>query len=342
MNMNNWMEQMIHERNKKAFPLLSYPAVQLMYITVKELVSNPAWQAMGMRLIADRYKMPAATSYMDLSVEAEAFGANCVYGVDDIPTIIGCKIKSSEDADALKVPEVGAGRTGVTVQAVSKALRLINDRPVFANCIGPFSLAGRLMDVNKVMIACYEDPDTVHKVLAKAADFIKSYIAAFKRVGANGVILSEPLAGILSPALMEEFSSRYVYDIVSAMQERNFLFIYHNCGGSVMKLIPQVLDTGCQAFHFGNHIDIKYMLENMPSDKIIMGNLDPASVFRAGNVRKIKLDTQRLLLSCMDFPNFIISSGCDVPPDTDLDVIDSFFETVQSNYYKRMLYDLIM
>ena len=341
MNMYNWIEQVIHERNKRPFPLLSYPAVQELFITVKELVSDSAWQAMGMRLIADRYKMTAATSYMDLSVEAEAFGSRCIYGVDDIPTINGCLIHNMEEAEALNVPEVGAGRTGVAVEAIRKALRLINDRPVFANCIGPYSLAGRLMDVNKVMIASYEEPEAVHAVLKKATDFIKSYVAAFKRVGANGVILAEPLAGILSPALMEEFSTRYVADIISEFQDKSFVFIYHNCGNSVAQLIPQVLDTGSRIFHFGNHASIRKMLENMPSDRIIMGNLDPASVFRNATPRKVQLATQKLLLECMDFPNFLISSGCDIPPDTDPDNLDAFFQTVEANYYKRMLYDLI-
>ena len=89
MNKMNWLDHLIHDRNKQAFPILTYPASQLLCITVKELVTNANWQAMGMRLIADRYDMPAVASYMDLSVEDEAFGAHTVYGVDEIPTIIG-------------------------------------------------------------------------------------------------------------------------------------------------------------------------------------------------------------------------------------------------------------
>ncbi len=342
MNMMTWLDQIIHERNKKPFPLLTYPAVQLMYIPVKELVTNSAWQAMGMRLIADRYKMPAATSYMDLSVEAEAFGAHTVYGVDEIPTIIGKLIDSEEDAENLKVPEIGAGRTGICIEGIVKALRLINDRPVFANCIGPYSLAGRLINVNDIMLMCYEDPDTVHKVLRKATDFIKAYIREYKHVGANGVILAEPLAGILSPDLMQEFSTDYVREIVDELQETNFLIIYHNCGSAVERLLPQVLATGCHAYHFGDHVSIKNILDNFPKDKLVMGNVSPSSVFNGMNPRGVRLATQKLLFECMDYDNFLISSGCDIPPDTDLDNIDAFFSTVEANYYKRALYDLIM
>lgn len=342
MNMYNWIEQMIYTRDKKALPLLTYPVVQQLYVTVKELVSDSALQAVGMRLIADRYRMPAAVSYMDLSVEAEAFGAFCVYSVDEIPTITGSLIKSEEDANNLEIPEFGAGRTAIAVEGVSKATRLIADRPVFANCIGPYSLTGRLMNVNNVMLMCYEDPDVVHTVLKKATDFLISYIKEYKRVGAHGIILSEPLAGILSPELMQEFSSDYVRQIVDAVQEQNFIVIYHNCGNAVERLVPQIVNTGCKVYHFGNAVDMRTMLEAMPSDCLVMGNLSPSDVFNNCKLPDVRLKTQRLLNDCMEYSNFMISSGCDIPADTDFDSIDVFFETVEAAYYRKMLLDSIL
>ena len=259
MNMENWRRNVMYGI-KKPFPLISFPCVQDLYITVKELVDDSTMQALGMRVIADKYDMLASTAYMDLSVEAEAFGAFCVYGVDDIPTIIGKMITTEEDADKLKVPEVGAGRTGVNVDTIRKAKVLINDRPIFAGCIGPFSLAGRLINVNDIMIDCYEEPDMVRKVLEKGTEFIIKYVNALKNAGANGVIMAEPLAGILSPALMSEFSSAYVKRIRDEVASNQFMVIYHNCGSSVNQLIPQLKETGCRAFHFGESADMELML----------------------------------------------------------------------------------
>lgn len=70
---------------------------------------------------------------------------------------------------------MGAGRTGLYVEAIEKAVGMIQDRPVFAGVIGPFSLAGRLMDVTEAMIYCYEEPDMVHVLLEKATAFITDY-----------------------------------------------------------------------------------------------------------------------------------------------------------------------
>jgi len=342
MNMTGWLDQLIHNRNKKPMPLLTYPAVQMMFISVKELVNNPNWQAMGMRLIADRYDMPAVVSYMDLSVEAEAFGAHCVYGEEEVPTITGRLISSPEEAEALQVPEIGAGRTQICIEGVHKAMRLINDRPIFANCIGPYSLAGRLLNVNDIMLECYEDPDMVHCVLRKATEFIKKYIKAYKDIGADGIVLAEPLAGILSPDLMQEFSTDYVKEIVSEFQSDSFLIIYHNCGNAVERLLPQVIDTDCKIFHFGDHVNLKRILDNFPADRLVMGNISPSSVFNGRPPKGVKTATQKLLFECMTYDNFLISSGCDIPADTELDNIDAFFETVSANYYKRYLAELIM
>ena len=341
MNMYNWITQQINDRNKPAFPLLSYPSVQTMYVTVKELVTSSSSMAMGMRLIADEYKMPAAVSYMDLSVEAEAFGATCVYQADEVPTIIGQLVRTQEDAEALKVPKLGSGRTATAIETIRKATRLIHDRPILANCSGPFSTAGRLMNVNEILVDTYENPETVHTVLRKVTDFIKKYIGGFKRAGADGVILAEPLAGLLSPELMQEFSSDYVKEITDDLQDKNFLIIYHNCANGTERLLPQMLSTGCRVFHVGENADIEAILKGVPADCLVLGNISVSKVFKGNSAHYVQMATQKLLLQCMNYNNFMISSGCDIPADVDMDHVDRFFKTVESGYYKRMLWDMI-
>ena len=339
MNMYKWIDRLIYQEDKKAFPLLSFPSVQLLYVTVKELVTTSNYQALGMKMLADKYPMPAVASFMDLSVEAEAFGARTVYAADEVPTIIGKIVETQEDADDLQIPPVGAGRTGIYIEGVRKALKLITDRPVFAGCAGPFSLAGRLADINEIMPLCYEDPDTL---LRKSTDFLIDYIKAYKEVGAHGIIMAEPLAGILSPQLIQEFSTNYVKEIVEATQEQGFIIVYHNCGNYALQLIDSILDTGCRVFHFGDAVQMKDMLEKMPADCVAMGNISPSQQFRNGTPQSVRIETVRLLEECKDFRNFVISSGCDIPPLTEFENIDAFFDTVESFYYRQRLLDIIM
>ena len=331
-NMYDWLNELKGGGAGKALPILSFPSVSLLGISVRELISDADRQANGMRLVAERCDSAAAVSLMDLSVEAECFGATVRVSDDEVPTVTGRLISDAEAAEALAVPPVGSGRTGIFIDAIRKASESITDRPVFAGMIGPFSLAARLLDVSEIMMDCYDDPDMVAVVLEKVTAFLIEYAKAYKAAGANGILLAEPVAGLLSPSLEEEFSSPYVKQIVDAVQDDGFLVIYHNCGDNTLVMVDSILSTGAAAYHFGNSIDLRRMLDSVPADTVVMGNLDPAGVLRLGTPASVREATLTLLGECHAYPNFVVSSGCDIPPMTPWENIDAFFSAVREYY----------
>ena len=334
MNMQAWLKEQMAADKRRAMPILSFPSIQLMGITVKDLIADSDVQAQGMYKIAQRCPTAAAVSMMDLSVEAECFGSQIRFSDDEVPTVIGSVVDTPEDAEALQVPAFGSGRTGLYVEAISKALKLITDRPIFAGVIGPFSLAGRLMDMTQVMINCYEEPEMVHTTLEKATAFLLSYVKAYKAIGAHGVVIAEPAAGLLSPDFCGEFSSPYIRKIVDAVQDEEFIVIYHNCGDAVSRMVPQILETGAAAYHFGNAVSMEDMLRQMPGDVLTMGNVDPVSAIRNGTPEKVRQDTLSIMDACCKYPNFLISSGCDIPLAAPWENIDAFFAAVEEFYHK--------
>lgn len=331
-NMKQWVAEQIQAPVKKPMPVLSFPAIQLMGITVKDLISDSGLQAEGMKKVAERTDAAASVSLMDLSVEAECFGSTIRFSDDEVPTVTGSIIATEEEAEAMEVPAVGAGRTQIYIDSIKKAMELITDRPVFAGVIGPFSLAGRLMDVTEAMIYCYEEPDMVHTVLEKVTAFIINYCKAYKAVGANGVVMAEPLGGLLSPALAEEFSSDYVKKIVDAVQDDEFIVVYHNCGNNTIQMIDSILSTGAPALHFGNAISMADMMPHIPSHVLAMGNVDPAGEIRNGTPESIRKATREIMDACAQYPNFAISTGCDIPPMSSWENIDAFFAAVREFY----------
>ncbi|WP_087065852.1 uroporphyrinogen decarboxylase family protein [Intestinibacillus massiliensis] len=334
MNMKKWLEDMLAAPRKTAMPVLSFPAIQLMDISVRELISSSDLQAKGMKLVAGRVPSAASVSLMDLSVEAECFGAEIRVSDDEVPTVVGSIVNDSDEAEALEIPKVGACRTGIYIEAIEKAVKLIEDRPVFAGVIGPFSLAGRLMDVTEAMIYCYEDPDMVATLLDKVSTFLIDYCKAYKAVGANGIVMAEPLAGLLSPALSEEFSGPYVKRIVDAVQDDDFIVIYHNCGNCTIQMIDSILATGSAAYHFGNAISMAEMMTHIPESTIAMGNVDPAVEIRNGTPESVREATLKVMGECCKYPNFVISTGCDIPPMSPWANIDAFFSAVDEFYSK--------
>jgi len=335
MNMTSWLEKIKSEKNKKPMPILSFPSVSLIGINVKQITSDSQLQAKGMTLIAKKYDTLASVGMMDLSVEAEAFGAEMCFSDNEVPTVVGALVSTPEAADTLEVPSLDKGRLMQYVEAIKLAKEQITDRPVFAGVIGPFSLAGRLMDVSEAMINCYDEPEMVHTVLEKVTDFLITYINEYKKVGADGVLMAEPLAGMLSPMLAEEFSEPYVKKIIDAVQDDSFILIYHNCGDNVKLMADSIINTGAAVYHFGNSVSMLDMLEKMPKDKVVMGNVDPAGQIKNGTPESVKNAVFEIMSSCSKYPNFVISSGCDIPPESRFENIDAFFEAVKEFYEKQ-------
>ena len=279
MNMKQWMKDVIAAPRKKAMPILSFPSAELLGCDVRSLVSDSEMQAEGIRRIAGRLDMLAAVSLMDLSVEAEAFGAQVRFSDSEVPAVTGALVTSRKEAEELKVPGVDAARCPVYTEAIRKVCRTVTDRPVFAGVIGPFSLAG-----------------------------------------------------LLSPELAREFSADYVRQIVENVQDEEFMVIYHNCGDNVLQMTDSIAQTKAAAFHFGNSISMRDMLEALPGDRLVMGNLDPTGQIRNGTPQSVKEQTRRIMEECCGYRNFVISSGCDIPPGSRWENIDAFFEAVKEFY----------
>ena len=314
----------------KAMPILSYPGVQLIGRSVDELVHSGALQAQCMRAVAERWDTLASVSLMDLSVEAEAFGSPVRFSQGEVPTVTAAIIGEGDDPDALAVPAVGAGRTGEYISTIAQAKKMI-EKPVFAGSIGPYSLAGRLLGLGEIMVLCYDEPELVHAVLEKAADFLIAYNRALRDAGADGLVMAEPAAGLLSPGLNAEFSTPYVRKIVRAVENDRFAVVYHNCGNTI-PLIESILENGASAYHFGNAVELSEMLKLAPADVPVFGNVDPAGEFRNGTPASIREATLRVLEKCAGHGNFIVSSGCDIPPGAPVENIDAFFGAAAEFY----------
>ena len=144
--------------------------------------------------------------------------------------------------------------------------------------------------------------------------------------------MAEPLAGLLPPAMNDEFSIPYVKEIRESVETENFLFGYHNCGNAVSHQMESLSELNLSIYHIGNAISMKLALENLPETSLVMGNIDPAGEFCNGTPESIRSATRALLEECSVHPNFVISSGCDIPPASRWDNIDAFFNEVETFY----------
>lgn len=327
INMKSWIAQQIENNTRISIPIMTHPGIEMIGKTVKDAVQNGDVHAQAIKKLAEVYPSAATTVIMDLTLEAEAFGCKIEFQENDMPHILGRLVASAEDIENLKVPDMNAGRMQEYLKANKLSVAMGFDKPVLAGVIGPFSLAGRLYDVSEIMMACYIEPDAIMMLLDKCTEFIINYCRELKAIGCSGVVVAEPAAGLLSNEDCQVFSSLYVKRLVDELQDDTFTIILHNCGNKG-HCTEAMLYTGADAYHFGNAIDMVETLEYCPKDKLIMGNIDPVGVMKSKNPAEIKAYIADLLERTSEFNNFVLSTGCDLPPHVPAENIKAFFEAL--------------
>ncbi len=329
LNMAEWREGVIASRDRKAIPIMTHPGIQLLGKSVHDAVTDGRVHFEAVQTLACRFPAAAATMMMDLSVEAEAFGSPVRFADDEVPTVHQRIVESAEQVERLQVPTMQEGRLQQYLLAAGLAASAISDRPVLAGCIGPFSLAGRLYDMAEIMTAVLTEPDTIHMLLEKCTKFLVEYGREFKKRGVNGIVIAEPAAGVLSPEDCVTFSSNYVRQIVTELQEDAFMVVLHNCGARD-PIVPAMLSAGAAAFHFGNIIDLTVPLSVIPRDRLVMGNIDPVRILKMATPDELKAGVLALLQKTKGYPNHVLSTGCDSPPGVPMENLQAFYEALAS------------
>ena len=325
--MTQWVADVIRRKEVTALPVMTHPGIELNGNTVREAVSDGRVHYEAVMTLTRRYPSVAAATIMDLTTEAEAFGAEIAFSDGAVPAVSGRLLPDVESIFRLQVPSLSAGRIPAYLKANLLAAKAVDDRPLLAGCIGPFSLAGRLYDMSDIMVLIYEHPEAAHCLLQKCTEFIEKYCMALKLTGANGVMMAEPAAGLMSNDDCMLFSSQYVKQIVDRVQDDDFIVVLHNCGNTG-HCTKAMVATGAAAYHFGNKCKMEEVIREVPPTALAMGNIDPVSVFKDGMPFQMRQTVTDLLEKMRPYPNFVLSSGCDTPPHTPLANVDAFFEAL--------------
>lgn len=323
LNMKQWIVETILMRKRIAVPIMTHPGIETIGKRVVDACRDGEVHAQAILALNDKYPSAATTVIMDLTVEAEAFGAEVQFAPDEVPNVVGRLLSTKEEVDSLIVPPLAA-RIPEYLKANRIVANAIGDKPVFAGCIGPFSLAGRLYGLTEIMMALYLEPDTIKVLLEKCARFISSYILALKDTGVNGVIMAEPAAGLLSNKDCKAYSSEYIRPIVELVQDDHFAVILHNCGNKG-HCTDAMVYCGAAGYHFGNKAKMVDELVKCPADVLVMGNIDPVGIMKQATEEEVEAVVMELLENTRDYPNFVLSTGCDVPPNVPASNIEAFY-----------------
>jgi len=319
MSVKSKFDLLIQTGNKSPVPLAFYPGRKLIGASMEQILSDSDKGADCLAAIQKEFEPSMLVRMTELWVEAEAFGAQIVITENAFPAIRSKVAPDMDTAAEIEIPDMASGRLPVFIDMIKKARELMPDVLIFAGITGPFSLCGCLTEAEELMVGCYTDPDVVHSFIERITNFIVAYGNEYKKAGASGVFIAEPSICMLSPDMAEEFSHRYVKKIISEIQTDDFAVVYHNCG-DVTQQLQNIKDLNAMAYHFGDAVSMKSVIDMFPKVIPVLGNIHP-SKFSEGNESALTCAIKTLQDSFGSNGNFILSSGCDISPNASVKML---------------------
>lgn len=84
MIINEWTNEALKGEKRLVIPIMTHPGIELCGKTVKDAVTNGQTHAEAIIKLNETYPANGATVIMDLTVEAEAFGAKIIFPEDEV------------------------------------------------------------------------------------------------------------------------------------------------------------------------------------------------------------------------------------------------------------------
>ncbi|MCD6404676.1 MAG: uroporphyrinogen decarboxylase family protein [Planctomycetes bacterium] len=304
-------------------PLMGYPGTQITRTSIKQNEFNWGVHFWTLNTLVREFEPDIIFCIMDLAVEASALGLPVRFPLLHSPSVEYHTVKESDDLRQFMACDILKDGRAVAFIETMKLMSANFECLPGAYCTGPYTLAGLMMGASDIAMNTILKPDLVHEVLAVATHVITRYVTALSLAGAKVLAVLEPTAVMLSPDAFWEFSGRYIARIFSSIHETSR--VLHICGNST-HLVDGMVRTGAEGLSLDSQVDLAEVARRVPEETVLIGNLDSVTVMRDGSPEKIRNAVRDLLDRMSFYPDFILSTGCDLPPDTPLENIAAFME----------------
>ena len=305
-------------------PLIGFPGLNITGCTIKLAQQNYGEHFKVVRAVAETFKPDVIFPLMDLAVEANALGRFTVFPQTDSATV---------PKAAFSIDELERG-SQINIAFDTRLLGYVETMKLMsiglpesilkgAYVTGPYSLAALLMGADEAAMACLLNQEELHTLCEFTTERIQEYARLLIAAGAQVICILEPSAVMLGPDQFGEFSAAYVRHIIESCKYAGVATIYHTCGNT-MSLLGKMAESGVNAVSLDSQeagVDLAAVAETLPADVVVMGNVNPTGSLLNGKPQDVEKEVSALLKRMGPYPNFVLSTGCDLPQETPLENI---------------------
>ncbi|MFK7946893.1 MAG: uroporphyrinogen decarboxylase [Saprospiraceae bacterium] len=311
--------------------LPQYRALRAKLSGFKELVETPALACEVTIQPIDELDVDAAIIFSDILVIPEAMGLTYEMIKGKGPWFPNT-IKTQSDIDKLVESEAAAAELQYVYDAVSLTKKELNNRvPLIGFSGAPWTILAYMIEgsgsktFSKPKKFLYTEPVLAHQLLQKITTSTIAYLKAKIRAGVDLVQIFDSWAGILTKEQYTEFALPYIAQICDAIDEvpktvfaKNAYFMREELGR-----------LNCNVIGVDWNMNPLTTRQLVGESKVLQGNLDPCMLYAAPE--KIEIKTKEMI-QLFDSKH-IVNLGHGVYPDTPLDGVKAFVNTVKNYSY---------
>lgn len=266
------------------------------------LCKNPGFATEVTMQPLARFPLDAAILFSDILTIPDAMGLGLYFAQGEGP-MFERPLREEKEIRALKIPDPNKELRYV-MDAVSEIRKALDNRvPLIGFSGSPFTLACYMVEgrggteFREIKTMLYQRPELLHHILDVNAKAVTAYLNAQIESGAQIVMIFDTWGGALSHAAYQEFSLRYMQQIIAGLKREHdgmrIPRIVFTKGGGLW--LEAIADIGCDAVGLDWTIDIGEARRRVGDKVALQGNLDPSVLFASPEV--IAAEVEKILLS---------------------------------------------
>jgi uroporphyrinogen decarboxylase len=297
----------------------------------KELVETPHLAAEVTIQPVDELGVDAAIIFSDILVIPEAMGLPYEL-IEKVGPRFPKTINSKRDIEQLSEGETAASELSYVYEALQITKRELNGRvPLIGFCGAPWTILSYMIEgggsktFSKARRFLYQEPTLAHQLLAKITSTSIAYLKLKIANGADLIQIFDSWAGILTPEQYNIFALPYIKKICDEITEVPKTVFAKGAWFS----LEDIGHLNCDVIGLDWNIKPEFARSILGKNRVVQGNLDPCLLY--SNPNEIEQKTKSLIHSIGN--KHIVNLGHGVYPDTPLENVKVFVNTVKSSLY---------
>lgn len=287
------------------------PAIKKMGVKFAQVHKSSEYMAQSAMVSAEMFGFDGVVVPYDMATVAEALGRGITLyeNSEDIlyPTVPN-KWPKLED---VQVPPDFMKRARMPV--VDGAFKQIIADGRFALggwVLGPFTLAGQVIELDLLLKGAKKYKDQVEAFLAKMTDITIECAKHYQELGADFINIREMGSGtdLLSPRMWKSLIQPNIIRIINALKPPRIL---HICGSTDM-IVEMMNECGAEALSFDQKNTLADTRKKIGNNVILLGNYDP---YKTLCQMENTADVENVIKKCIDNGADAVWPGCDIWPD---------------------------